>query len=58
MIQNLKHNTAEAILEAFKLFEAKLERITEKRILNIRCDGGGEYNGVFLDYIARKGLSK
>ena len=54
-IDNLKSSTS---LECFRLFEERVENLTNKSIIILRTDGGTEYKGTFLDYLRSSGIIK
>ena len=57
-METIGDRQASTILECFKRFQARMERRTGKKILNIRTDMGTEYMGEFLDYIEQEGIVK
>lgn len=45
------------VFNAFKLFEARAERVANAPIVNLHCDGGGEYlSNEFRAYARNKGI--
>lgn len=45
------------LFNAFKLFEARAERVSNQKIMNLHCDGGGEYmSNEFRAYCRDKGI--
>jgi hypothetical protein len=53
-IRDLKSRTC---LEVFRIFKAKYENLTGRRIKYIRTDGGSEYKGGFRDYLISQGIT-
>src|SRR5207245_1178000 len=48
--------TKDSVFEAFKLFQANVERETGKTLKCVRTDNGGEYMGAFHDYCNSHGI--
>ena len=44
------------VLDVFKQFEALVERQTEKKLMCIRTNNGGEYSGLFDEYCKQQGI--
>jgi hypothetical protein len=57
MMQNTYNCDSAQSLALLKSFQAKLERRTGKRIMNIRTDGGVEFAGVFHAYLLQTGIT-
>ena len=49
-------NIKDCVLEAFKVFQVKVERQTKKTLKCIRTDNGGEYRGPFEEYFMKIGI--
>lgn len=45
-------------LEAFKIFKARFENVTNHKIRMIRTDGGSEYKNVLQDFLTSEGIVK
>jgi hypothetical protein len=43
-------------LEAFKIFKARFENVTNHKIRMIRTDGGSQYKNVFQDFLTSEGI--
>jgi len=48
--------TKDQVLEAFKEFQAKVERETRRKLKCVRADNGGEYRGPFELYCKVHGI--
>ena len=57
-METIANREATTILEAFKRFKSRMERITNKTVKNIRTDQGTEYKGAFLKYLETNGIVK
>jgi hypothetical protein len=50
--------TSATIKDCFQKFTNRMERLTGKRIINVRCDSGTEFKGSFVEYLNEKGITK
>jgi hypothetical protein len=57
MMANTYNTDSAQALRLLKSFQLKLERRTGKKILNIRTDGGSEFDDVFLSYLRETGIT-
>ena len=56
VVANLKNKSAEMVLDVFKQVKARLENQLGKKILKVRSDNGGEFRGVFDQFLLESGI--
>jgi hypothetical protein len=56
--ETIPDKTSLTVANAFKRFQARMERRMNLKIQNVQCDDGNEYKGAFLEHIESEGIIK
>ena len=56
--ETISNVTADNAIQCFKRFQARMERRMNRKIQNVQCDSGVEYQGAFLDHLISEGIVK